>query len=204
MIDFANAVGLGAVALAAAMLVAIVLAPRLSRRATLSVAGLLALALLCPVAGLPAAAYLRGAVGDLSVSSLLLLVEASGSRLGFFVAAGRRQRDALLVLVLIAAGVLYPLALGAGAWDPYRLGYGDPWFLGLLLILALLAVRRQWSLAALAISLPVLGWAAGIYESTNAWDYLIDPLLALYALFAGLARGVALLRRRGTQTPPRV
>ena len=66
--------------------------------------------------------------------------------------------------------------------DPYRWGYGEPWFLAALLLVAIIGNLSRLPLVAASISLAVLAWAVGWYESTNLWDYLIDPLLCLYAL----------------------
>ena len=33
------------------------------------------------------------------------------------------------------------------------------------------------------IAVAMLAWAAGLLESTNLWDYLIDPWLAVGAIF---------------------
>lgn len=173
----------------------------LSRRSSLLVSGLVLVVLLLPFGALPPAGYLRGMVGDLSFTSLALVAHASGLRLGGWAAPHPRRRAGLLVLVVIAAGALYPLALGAGAYDSYRLGYGDPWFLGLLLVLALLAVAWRASLLALAIALAALGWAGGVYESGNLWDYLIDPWLSIYAVLACPASIGALWRKGKSSTP---
>jgi hypothetical protein len=76
------------------------------------------------------------------------------------------------------------MALGAGAYDPYRLGYGNPQFVAVLLLLALAAWFWKFSLIVLCISFATLAWAAGWYESSNLWDYLLDPFVAIYALCA--------------------
>jgi TctA family transporter len=102
------------------------------------------------------------------------------------------------LLVVIAALALYPLALGIGAKDPYRLGYGDPWFLLVLLAIALAAISRRLPVVALVVPLAVLAWGVGWYESTNLWDYLLDPLVAIYGvgvLMKLLARQLRLVRQ---------
>ena len=196
MISPTDLAGLAGLSLAVAALCGMALARLgLSRRASLAATGLVVLVMMLPFGALPPAGYLRGMVGDLCLTSLVLVADAYARRLGLVPVPEARRRAGLLVVLVIAAGALYPLALGAGAYDPYRLGYGDPWFLGLLLALALAAVARRESLLALVIALAVLGWAAGAYESGNLWDYLIDPWLALYAAFSGLASTVSWLRR---------
>jgi hypothetical protein len=74
--------------------------------------------------------------------------------------------------------------LGAGAYDPYQLGYGSVRFVVVLMLLALAAWSRGQAMIALCIALATLGWASGWYESGNLWDYLIDPFVAIYALAA--------------------
>jgi len=84
--------------------------------------------------------------------------------------------------------------LGAGLFDPYRLGYGSQWLVGVLLVIALAAYIRRLTLVALCLALAVLAWVAGWYESTNLWDCLLDPLLAMYAIGALAAHGARKLR----------
>src|SRR4029077_16527401 len=75
--------------------------------------------LFVPVGGLPLVAHMRGATGDLSMSTLALAAGAI-----FFRLTGRRvieprDRNVLLWLVAGAALFLYPLALGWTPFDPY-------------------------------------------------------------------------------------
>jgi hypothetical protein len=189
MISFTGITGLAGCALA--LTAACVQLPGVSHLSRNKRAWLLAavfVAVLVPFDGLPAAGYMRGATGDLSITTLLLMVVAilrflSGRRANeefprFFRGKGRR---ALLLLVVLAAVALYPMALGWGGFDPYRLGYGSPWFLAALLALALAAIFLELPEIAYAVALAVLAWGLGWYESNNLWDYLLDPLVAVYA-----------------------
>lgn len=144
--------------------------------------GAVIIVVLTPLGGLPVAAYLRGAIGDLSIPSLLLLLLSIAKVLFGWRQPDAQSRMALQILIVLAAAGLYPLALGIGLFDPYRFGYGSPWFLGALLLLSLFAWFWRFYLAALSIALAVLAWSTDWYESTNLWDYLLDPLLAAYAL----------------------
>lgn len=168
------------------------LAPR-ARRALLGVA---LLASFIPIGGLPLAAYLRGVVGDLSIASLVLLALylARFCGTGAVVEAVSSGRQALLALAAVTAVVFYPLALGWGGFDPYRLGYGSYALLGGLLGLTLWGALRDRVLVAVVISLAVAAWSAGWYESGNLWDYLLDPLVSAYALGALARRGLRELR----------
>lgn len=155
--------------------------PNRSRMAIMQ-AAVFTLALI-PLGAMPIAAYVRGITGDLSITTLVLLGCAL-SRPWCNCAAGTTQRQALLLLIALLALALYPMALGLGAFDPYRLGYGDPRLIAALLLIALLAWLRRFNLIALCIALAVLAWAAGWYESNNLWDYLLDPFVSIYALSA--------------------
>ena len=153
-----------------------------------SAVALLLLAGWIPAGGLPAVAYLRGVIGDLSVSTLLLLTASLVSY-----GIGRRliqaREQAVWFAVVIAAALfLYPMALGLGGFDPYALGYGSYALATALLLLTLAAWFARCHYAVLSVLAAVAASLAGLLDSTNLWDYLIDPLLAGYALFWWLRR----------------
>jgi hypothetical protein len=159
------------------------------------VAGVVLIAAFVPVGGLPPAAYVRGMTGDLSITSLALLALYMANRLHTGRNDCAHEKYPLLILVALAAAALYPMALGVGDFDPYRLGYGNLWWVGGLFAVALAAFLRRFNMVALIIALAVLAWAVGWYESPNLWDYLLDPFLAIYALGALVMRGAQSLRR---------
>jgi len=150
-------------------------------------AGLLIAALaiaLIPLGTLPVAAYVRGVVGDLSVTSMLLLLHGLFRPVLGWEAIGARSRLTLQALVAAGGLVLYPLALGLGPADPYRLGFANPWCVGAMLLLETAAWLLRLHAVASCITLAVLAWALGAYESRNLWDYLLDPLLAVWGTVA--------------------
>jgi len=160
------------------------------RRSALAVlAGASAIAALVPVGALPVAGLLRGVVGDLSFTTFVLLLRGLSRDIRGGPPADPRATLAVRGLVAVAGLVLYPLALGLGAWDPYRLGYGDPWFLAALLAVALAALALDVPLVTFCTALAVLAWGLGACESRNLWDYLIDPLVFVWAASALLLRG---------------
>jgi hypothetical protein len=145
-------------------------------------------------------------VGDLSISSVLLLAVALISRL-HRLAGGTaedswlvRQRVAVLSFVCVLAFLLYPFALGIGKVDPYRFGFGSAAFIVVLGLFALWALWRNLVLLALSIVLAVLAWRLAWYESTNLWDYLIDAPLAIYAMGALLKLLLNTVRGKRVQT----
>ncbi|WP_283742829.1 hypothetical protein [Sideroxydans sp. CL21] len=167
----------------------------LPRRAGLLVAAIVIVSI--PLWGVSAAGFVRGMTGDLSISTLVLLALASARSFSGKVLFGDQDRHAMLTTILIAAVLFYPLALGLGMFDPYRLGYGNLWFMAALLGLAVWAGLRYSTLLALCIALAVAAWSAGWYESPNLWDYLLDPWLAIYALVVQLKTGLS--RWRGNK-----
>jgi hypothetical protein len=152
---------------------------------------------LIPFGTIPLAAYVRGVTGELSITTLVLLWCAllrpwCNSIQG-------DSRFALSILIVGAALALYPMALGMSAYDPYRLGYGNPLFVTILLLLALLAWFRKFPIIALCIAFATLAWAVGWYESDNLWDYLIDPFVTIYALSSLTIRLVMKAQHKNVQ-----
>jgi hypothetical protein len=146
-----------------------------------------------PAGGLPAAAYVRGVIGDLSLPTLLLL----SASLASYVLGRRlieaREQAAWFAVVIAAALFLYPMALGLGGFDPYALGYGSYAPASALLLLTLATWAARCHYAMLSVLVAVAASLAGLLDSTNLWDYLIDPLLAGYALFWWLRRAARIL-----------
>ena len=126
---------------------------------------------------LPLSAYVRGVTGDLSIVTLLLLwssmlPSAKKTPLGFKVP---------LALIAIA---FYPLALGFGMMDPYAWGYGSISFLVAVVLFAIVCGLAGWAKGVWILSFAIIAWAAHWHESASLWDYLLDPFLAIWALFA--------------------
>ena len=138
--------------------------------------------MLIPFGTMPLAAYVRGVTGDLSITTLVLVWCALSRPWRERNTVGPKHRLELLAVIALAAFVLYPMALGVGAYDTYRLGYSDPLFVAALLVISLVAWFRGSALLASSIALAALAWASGWYESDNLWDYLLDPFVSIYAL----------------------
>ena len=196
MANFTDLTGLAGVA--SAIAAAALLLPwtiRLTQTRLAVVLGTVFVLSLIPFGTLPVAAYVRGITGDLSITTLVLLWCALLRPWCGCAASGTEHRRVLLALVALCALAFYPMALGAGSFDPYRLGYGNPLFIVVLLLIALAAWFRGFTLIALCIALATLAWAAGWYESNNLWDYLLDPFVSVYALAATVIFGVKRLSK---------
>ena len=141
---------------------------------------------------LPLSAYVRGVTGDLSIVTLLLLwssvlPSAKKTPLGF---------KAPLALIAIA---FYPLALGFGMMDPYAWGYGSIGLLIAVILFAMICGLAGWTKGVWILSFAIIAWAAHWHESANLWDYLLDPFLAIWALFA-IPNAIYLKRRAKAQS----
>ncbi len=135
-----------------------------------------------PINGMSLAAYLRGGIGDVSITTLLLLCSVLAKPWLSCATPDNKNRFALFGLIALAALALYPMALGVGAYDPYRLGYGNTPFITTVLLIALAAWYWKIYWVTLCLACAVLAWAFGWYESNNLWDYLLDPFVAGYTL----------------------
>jgi hypothetical protein len=155
-------------------------------------------------AELPLLAYVRGVSSDLSVTLVALAALGAWLRLSGQVPVAPRERLAVSLAIGGAAIFLYPLALGWGDWDAYRLGWGSPWLLAALGLLVGVCWLRGLRLLPALVGLALLAWSAGLLESSNMWDYLIDPWLAVAALFTLLKSLAGRLRSRFGKTARRV
>jgi hypothetical protein len=147
-------------------------------------------------AHLPLVAYVRGISSDLSITLLVLACMGMVRRLRGEGLVDARERMALYVAVAAAALFLYPMALGWGDWDSYRAGWGTPGMLIGLLAVTLFFWIKGLRLLPVLVALALLAWTLGLLESTNLWDYLLDPWLATAAIFQCMRWAAGQLRTR--------
>lgn len=178
-----------------AVFAALVRLAALGRRLPAWAPAVAAAAGLVPIAGLPLGRWLHGIGLVVSVPLLVVLVDTAGTpagSVGFLGAAGRR---AAVWFGAVAGIILYPAALGLGAFDPYVLGWRTP---GVPAAVAVVGggLALAGNRFGLALLLAGLAWQAGVLESDNAWDYVVDPLYALLAAANLVGSGLASLARR--------
>ena len=191
MPNFTDLTGLASVA--SAVTAATLLLPGISNLAKPRLGmliGAVFVLMLAPFGGMPMAAYLRGMTGDLSITTLILMWHAILRPWFSCMTVEPKHRLALLGLIALSSLALYPMALGVGRFDPYRLGYGEPLFIVVLLLFAIVACLRRYTLISLCIASATFAWAVGWYESDNLMDYLLDPFLAIYALTTFISFGM--------------
>jgi len=141
---------------------------------------------------LPLSAYVRGVTGDLSVVTMLLLWSA-------VLPSAKKTPLGFKVPLALIAMVFYPFALGLGMIDPYAWGYGSISFLIAVVLFAVICGLVGWVKGVWILSFAIIAWAAHWHESANLWDYLLDPFLAIWALFA-IPNAMYLKRREKAQS----
>lgn len=202
MTAFTNLTGLaGIVLVIAAFAMTVFRAMRLPQRWRVGLTLAVAIAVSIPFGALPAAAYLRGIIGDLSITSIILLAVPLCRHFFDRRLFNEHKKWLLQSVIVITAVIFYPLALGTGYFDPYRSGFGNIWLLGALFLLTIAAYFQRYFLLAFCIALAVLAWSVGWYESTNLWNYLLDPFVAMYAIGALMWRGGRILKSTFRKTP---
>ena len=189
-----------AACLVAVLAATVAFVPRDATRRTRLATGAVAVTLaLIPVGGWTLPRWLAGLGAVPSASSVALLAAFVWARvIGWDVLDARAWRTAWCFFGA-AAVVLYPMALGLGRLDPYALGWGATWMLGVLWAISVGLVWRQ-NRFALVLAVAVLAFDLRLLESTNLWDYLIDPPLAAVSLSVMATAGVHRLRRWRTRT----
>ena len=133
--------------------------------------GVLLGALLLPIWGLPLVGYLRAFMGDLSFTSVGLIVAGAFTEI--------KVRRNFVRLVVLVAVFFYPMALGISTYDPYQLGFGGSALFLWLILLCVYSVIVGYLVPVYLIVFAVSGYSFGLLESDNLWDYLIDPWLVL-------------------------
>ena len=136
-----------------------------------------------PIAAMqiPVVAYVRGITSDLSIALVALAVWRIGHLALGWRAIDKREQMAVMAALTVAALFLYPLALGWGDWDAYRVGWGSWGMLLMLLLLCSFCWLKDLRVLPVIVALALLAWCFGLMESTNLWDYLLDPWLSMYA-----------------------
>ena len=125
-------------------------------------------------------AYPAGVLGDLSITTQILLAAAIVKRVAGVVVLPAADRSFLLAAAAATGLPLYVLSSGLTPLDLYSLGFGS----GVLTVVLALATITCWRYrpgAALVILFGVLAFDLGLLTSANVWDYLLDLALVVFA-----------------------
>lgn len=136
-----------------------------------------------PLSGPPIAAYLRGVVGDLAITTMVFLVSTV---IWQTLQLPKRTTNQRLVPAAFYAALglaLYPATLGLSAIDPYRWGFEPSALLLICAAATLFFCLRGFYTAGVSLMLATLAFTADMKVSDNYWDYVLDPLLAVYSFF---------------------
>jgi hypothetical protein len=138
------------------------------------------------------AAVLGGLFGELSITSLVLLVALFLQSTWKPDLIAKNDWIKVAGLIALAGWIFYPLLLGldiglylaSGPVDPYAWGYANSWpgFMltaGVLTLATLIAWLCRHYFLALVAFLPLLAWQLGLLGSSNLWNYLFDPFVVL-------------------------
>jgi len=149
---------------------------RLPLAGRLPVIVIITLLVLLPVSDYPGWYYVRSIFGDSSVTALIFYTALILQQNISWPLYQENERVWLRRLVLTAAILLYPFALGLTRFDSYSQGYSNPWLLAVLFLITLYCWLRKYYFLAVTITAAVIAFAMQLLESHNLWDYLIDPL----------------------------
>ncbi|MCY4027263.1 MAG: hypothetical protein OXH75_13250 [Acidobacteria bacterium] len=93
----------------------------------------------------------------------------------------------LHLCIFLLGSAMYPSALGIGYIDLYAAGYHPYAGIGMLPLAFLLSWFAGTRLLAFWVALAVLARGYSVGESDNAFDYLIDPIIFVYACWRAAA-----------------
>jgi hypothetical protein len=163
--------------------------------------GVLALVIcILPVSGLPLWRSVFAVWGNPSVPLLSLVVAALIQRWWGVTLLSPVDRRAIWEAGAVAGTVLYFHSVLFGGLDLYFLGWDRRVFVTAILIATIVLIGRGHR-TGVVLLLVLVAMAAGVLESTNGWDYLVDPVFWLIGVGVSLKAAIAwLLRPR--QSPP--
>ena len=151
------------------------------------------LALLPIFHGIAATTALRALWGDPSMTTLQLVVL---TLVGRPPAAFNDWRAP--AIIALAGAIFYPLALGFGNLDPYRFGFQPVYLVVLTMLPALLLWWRQQPLWLWLLTIDLAAFVLHVLESSNFWDYLLDPLLAFGCLLLAIRNLISGAKKPGS------
>ncbi len=136
-----------------------------------------------PIQGLAITGYLRGAIGDPSVTSTIIVFSLIAAHLANKPFIDKSCIHLLCLSIGAVAILFYPMALGATSVDPYWLGYQPQVLIVATLIYSFGAIIVGHYPIALIMTGVLIVYSLRLLESQNYWDYFMDPIIAGYGVF---------------------
>jgi len=144
--------------------------------------------MLVPIQGLELARWVAGLNANFSIPLTAILAVIVWERIFERSLFSEREWTTAWSFGAIGGLALYPMALGLGSFDPYEWG----WRFSLLFVaIGALTVWLIWkqNRFGFLLLLAVVAFQLRLLESTNYWDYLLDPVYSLVSI-AWLAGGL--------------
>jgi hypothetical protein len=170
---------------------------RTSGARQLLVLGLIALGVLAaPIRGISIARWVASINPNFSIPFTGLLAVTVWERAFGKKIFSARDWDSSWTFGAVGGFVLYPLALGLGKFDPYEWGWSfSPLFAGIAVLTGLLIWKQNRF--GILLLLAVVAYNLRLLESTNYWEYLVDPVYCLFSILVlGYRLGMVCWRRR--------
>jgi hypothetical protein len=143
-----------------------------------------------PIGQTDVSGFALGHMGAVSASMLVLLAFQVLANVGFVDGFNAPVLRNMNVFWFVTGMFLYPAALGLFARDVYSFGFHNSmsWFVLAGSVVTMLCRHR---ILGLCLAFTVLAHQLKLHESSNLWDYVIDPWLwiaATVGLLAGMCR----------------
>ena len=152
-------------------------------RPTLILVFIAAFIAVTPVGGLPLARWMISFNANFSISlTAILFCKVTESSFGVKL-LDKKSLLTCWIFSLTAGVILYPMALGLGIFDPYQAGWGFSWLFVVVcgVTILLLIIKNRFAVVLIAA---ILAYNLHLLESTNLWDYLVDPFMVLVSCIA--------------------
>lgn len=191
---------IGAALLAATL--ALLASRRFSESTTTAsvVTGLVFIGCLIPFTGHPLSHYIRVLCGDLSITGLIVLTAIIWRRLRDNEAPPSAMLLGTAMAIALVSVVFYPTSLGLTFFDLYAYGYAPVVLSPALFVLFAWSLWRGYQLPALILGAGFVAYSLNFLDSDNLWDYVLDPVVAIYAISLVIRHRSALPRPDFSQT----
>ncbi len=146
-------------------------------------------ATLIPIQGMPFGRFLHGITFGFSIPSFVLLLSVLWTAHTKRPPLSKSTRMTMYAAGTVFGITLYPMAIGLGTFDPYVLGWSYD-RLSILLVLVTIVFIWKSSVFGYVLLLAAAAWQIGVLESTNIWDYVVDPAYFLSSLVVLMAHAV--------------